>query len=810
MLIKQIAFGYEFESTHLYEDDSARLLLSEHARETNASLKWGPYRPNLYMGIRPRGLPQSFLSGLMWYNVDSYSAIQKTRHSCEQSDEMSGYGWETYDTRDGGRQVMHDTTHKVDITTEFVKDGASWGLRVKGKPTQPDVNTAVVFYFGTEGLSESHLATKFSDLGYLQDTAYGGFINDLGKFDLTVTRGPASNQGPPDGNSVATAQLGDRIHARSLTVDPATLWKAKEYYMKITQDRIEQIQRMITSRDQLPIPSQLFNLNDDGGQGNLHFVQRNFMGEFQFDILFNGQSETPLTSAKVTHLLESAMSSFDNRYSEVFAPSAPYNTAEHIAFGKALISNVMGGIGYFHGSSLVDRSEGAYDDEEEENFWLNRGPPEITETEPLNLFSGVPSRPFFPRGFYWDEGFHLIPTLKWDPDLGLEILKSWFKLTDDEGWIAREQILGHEARSKVPQEFQTQIPTFANPPTLIIALEAFVEQVESSSTESKHGMPVGDDMPQQFINFPEFSPRTAYLRSPALARAAVKSMYPTLKLHYNWFRRTQSADIKAWHDPNVARPMSWTEGYRWRGRTPNHCLTSGLDDYPRALPPHPAEMHVDLLAWMGSMTRSMIKIGSFVGAPVSEIKRYKDILTGIQGNLEDLHWSEEAGLYCDLGWNAAQETRTHECHEGYVSLIPFMVGLVPSDRVGSIVKKIRDPDGLWSNHGIRSLSLRDSVFGTDENYWRGSVWIHMNYMILTALENYYDDPDIDSDVRSLMSDTYQKLRVNIVDTVFKEWQETGFAFEQYEQATGKGKGVKHFLGWTSLTTMIMNMPERLN
>lgn len=31
----------------------------------------------------------------------------------------------------------------------------------------------------------------------------------------------------------------------------------------------------------------------------------------------------------------------------------------------------------------------------------------------------------------------------------LDILKSWFDLIDEDGWVAREQILGDEARSKV-------------------------------------------------------------------------------------------------------------------------------------------------------------------------------------------------------------------------------------------------------------------------------------------------------------------------------------------------------------------------
>jgi mannosyl-oligosaccharide glucosidase len=34
---------------------------------------------------------------------------------------MAGYGWEEYDVRTGGKQVIRDQTNKVDLTTEFVK-----------------------------------------------------------------------------------------------------------------------------------------------------------------------------------------------------------------------------------------------------------------------------------------------------------------------------------------------------------------------------------------------------------------------------------------------------------------------------------------------------------------------------------------------------------------------------------------------------------------------------------------------------------------------------------------------------------------
>jgi mannosyl-oligosaccharide glucosidase len=288
----------------------------------------------------------------------------------------------------------------------------------------------------------------------------------------------------------------------------------------------------------------------------------------------------------------------------------------------------------------------------------------------------------------------------------LDIVKSWFKLIDDDGWIAREQILGEEARSKVPAEFQVQYPHYANPPTLYLILADYVERLGTSNSDE-----------------------SSLLLNAEAARTYLTDLYPLLVRNYEWFRRTQKGDLKSYD----REAFSTREGYRWRGRTFRHCLPSGLDDYPRAQPPHPGELHVDALSWVGVMAKSMHKIAHFLGEKSDEDK-YAKQLEAITRNLADLHWDSEKGVFCDSTINQYEED-AHVCHKGYLSLFPFMLGLMKPDdaKISRLLDVLGDENELWSEHGIRSLSKQDENYGTDENYWRSPIWININYLILEQL-----------------------------------------------------------------------------
>ncbi len=608
---------------------------------------------------------------------------------------MAGYGWTAYDVREGGKQSVNDTGNRLDLITEFAKvsDGepnGNWGLRVSGIPranAQSDQKTTLIVYLGSENPDSRVKCTNVHRLNpSIGDVVCDGTTVGLGNFRIDF----------PDHRADTAALQTTAIH--SLTVPSDTIWQAKSVLIDLIRNS----------------DSHIGLIANNPGPGNLHFVQKIFEGGFQFDILFSSDPNLDaMASSTLTQRVQHALSAFSDRFESTYAPQAPFQDEQYIKFSQSLLSNLMGGIGYFDGTSKVDVSSAPEYAETHENFWEAAGSAQsravVEERGPYQLFSAVPSRPFFPRGFLWDEGFHLQVILDWDMDLALEIVSSWFDLMDENGWIAREQILGPEARTKVPLEFQTQYPHYANPPTLFFVVEAFL--AKSSGVSSYSGAP------------------SQYLSDPTVGAGFLKAIYPKLKKHYEWFCLTQAGNMSHYQLPGT----KLYRGYRWRGRTPQHTLTSGLDDYPRAQPPHPEELHLDALCWVGSMAIALKKISAFLGESDDQ-RSFSKHATDVLRSVDGIHWSDRDRAYCDT--TVASEHRVDKvCHKGYISLFPFLLNLMSPDHthLEAVLKLIRDPEELWSAHGLRSLSLKDEYYGTGENYWRSPVWININYMALQRL-----------------------------------------------------------------------------
>ena len=649
---------------------------------------------------------------------------------------MAGYGWDEYDVRTGGHQTIHDAGNSIDITTEFVKipggsHGGSWAVRVKGKPREdapPRLITTVLFYAGMEGFGSLGVRNEADELGIEGALTMEGSSSELGQFTIEVTEGPDSNSHPPPTHPSYAEKPSDRTVVASLQVPDEGMWQAKNL---IFQEMKKDIDTLVEKygQDNAPPPWTMFAVPNDIKDGNLHVVQKMFEGAFEFDIIYSSTSAKPPTSSiDLTSKFETSRKSFSDRFTKKLAPKAPYNTPKFLPFAKSMFSNLIGGIGYFNGDEIVDRSYAPEYEEENEGFWQETAEARARQgglklEGPAELFTSIPSRPFFPRGFLWDEGFHLIPVADWDMALTLEIVSSWFNLMDEDGWIAREQILGQEARSKVPQDFQIQYPHYANPPTLFLIFETLIDKLKSEE-------PMSSD--------PLESLRSGHLQNHSLALAYLNEIYPRLKRQFIWFRKTQWGDIKSYD----RTAFSTKEAYRWRGRSDRHILTSGLDDYPRPQPPHPGELHIDLISWMGMMTRSLKRVAEFIGE-TDDAREYAICENAIKRNIDDLHWSEEHKTFCDATIDDYEESAL-VCHKGYISIFPFMTGMLSADspRMKPILDLIEDPEELWSDYGIRSLSKKSEFYHTDEDYWRSPIWMNMNYLVVKAL--YVCSPNLSS------------------------------------------------------------------
>lgn len=103
-----------------------------------------------------------------------------------------------------------------------------------------------------------------------------------------------------------------------------------------------------------------------------------------------------------------------------------------------------------------------------------------------------------------------------------------------------------------------------------------------------------------------------YAASAEAQAAFVREIYPQLCKNFEWYLRTQFGKLLNGERSHAV--------FRWRGRTATHCLTSGLDDYPRGkLSPY--ELHLDLTSWMAMYADTLSRVAKFVGA-VDDVKRY--------------------------------------------------------------------------------------------------------------------------------------------------------------------------------------------
>lgn len=740
---------------HLWPVGGPRLasLASSPRGSSSDQASWGTFRPGYYFGLR-QDMPRSTVMGLMWTHPEDNDALTSIRHEARQEHGLDKWGWAVHDGSSYGRQTVWDRGLSLEIKWASLRetDGAGeWTLQIAASSLNETLRTeaSVFFYFGEEDIER--------------------------RVEVDVSREDACAVGSSGSGRVG--ETGDAWCASMRTSSPKRGGRTPEKrFMEVQTTEFHLLADIVANglhyslREQQARGAQggytleLPDLRQDNA--NVGIVQVSGDLPFSIEMTFHrgAVGEAGALGAEFPAVFGEREAAFDAKFNATFPHLVVDNSQslqQQYRVSKYALSNMMGGIGYWYGSSLVDVGNGT-------RIELWKAP----------LLSAVPSRSFFPRGFLWDEGFHHLLIRRWDPAKSRRILAHWLDLMTDSGWIPREQILGQEARSRVPEEFIAQYPSAANPPTLFLVLSDMAED--------------GSDEDVEFL----------------------KAAWPKLDRWFRWYNSTQSGPLPG--------------SYRWRGRDPNtsrelnpKTLTSGLDDYPRASHPSEDERHVDLRCWMAIAARTMSRVASRLSASSGSSARYLTEYAELADRLENyetlksLHWDPKQHAFADYGFDSPDvvlhrgvrfiasngslpELGFVSQHAGYVTMFPLALKLIPAEapELSHVLDILASPEHMWSPYGLRSLAISSPIYDArntehDPPYWRGAVWVNMNYLILDALRTKYAGHP-----RAL--DIARALRDNLISTIGGQYDARGFVFENYDDKTGQGQGCFPFTGWSAL------------
>ena len=119
---------------------------------------------------------------------------------------------------------------------------------------------------------------------------------------------------------------------------------------------------------------------------------------------------------------------------------------------------------------------------------------------------------------------------------------------------------------------------------------------------------------------------------------------------------------------------------------------------------------------------------------------------------------------------------------------------------------MRDSNKLWTPYGLRStLQGRSHVHeakpqNTTPPTGGDAIWININYLAVRALHHY---GNAEGPYQEKAAALYEELRTNIINNVHRQYVETGYIWEQYNDSTGRGQGSHPFTGWSALTVLMM-------
>ena len=805
----------------------------------NAKYLWGTYKPNLYFSMKQKE-KETPVFGLMWYGLQNN--LQKKnnppkvdidtllRHECTKNNNIKYY-WPYHNGIDYANEIINDIDNNISLNIKNIKTfysikEQSWITIISGKKIQKvkkSGNLGLILYFSLEEFSLDKKVIfnpqKLSETNYkLIETRLG---NEIEKFEVEVIEGK---------NDLKYS--GFQKYRKGYQYN----WRVKQFIL----DDLKKVQEDFVSKKKQYsyIP---FDELAKTKQPNIVAIQLVFsMDEIQndeFEIIVrysNNLSKEKETKENLNKLINQRTNEFNKKFNELFKLKNIENFKNNNKYildesnseslqqmSKEALSNILGGIGYYFGN--IKESDNGDDTQSEKG-----------------LFTASPCRSYFARGFLWDEGFHQLIISKWDIELSLDMVNTWLDTMDKEGWIPREQIRGNEAENQVPSEFINQDRLIANPPTLLFPIKIFINNYKyfKDSNDKNYGLK------ELLIKF--YKKLKLWLnwfentqRSPMFKKKGDKYKYI-----YQWNKRDGSHNFPSGFDDLP------------RGMTPNdeenhldlniwllelektlHLLSTFFDKeninfYEKNILERKKNIKDKLFSkelnmysdYLGPqfkrisinkyprkvfpyLWRNDNQCGENVKNPIgtkAECNPYSD-----SPCCSEFGWCGSTSNHCNcekcsrsLKLEERREYKnkenTYNPHIGYINLFPLFFGDFGKEELGDLFKYLNDKNEFMSDYGIRSLVKNDLLYHTGDDYWRGKIWIQINYLTLSGLYKYYKEKDKEAEKIK------DKVRSGTIKAIYNSWVKTHTFYENYDDISGKGVMNNPFNGWTSTILLIIS------
>ncbi len=150
-------------------------------------------------------------------------------------------------------------------------------------------------------------------------------------------------------------------------------------------------------------------------------------------------------------------------------------------------------------------------------------------------------------------------------------------------------------------------------------------------------------------------------------------------------------------------------------------------------------------------------------------------------------WDEEFGLFLNKRLDSGKFSR-HISPANFYTLIAKSATQQQAERM--IEEHFYNPDEFWEKWIMPSVARNDSVY-TGRDYWRGSIWAPMNFLVYWGMRNFK------------LANARRDLAEKSNELLMKQWKEKGYIWENYGAETGGDPGYRneHFYHWGALLGM---------